>query len=165
MQQGLCPSLPPVGVVRVGPSARVAAGLRQGRDFPHLPPNLTVANMDGAAVPLAGLWGRVSSCWELLESPGHAGWVPTDAVVVSVARSPSNGEWPLQIPERPAGAERGGRARAELNKGLLGKLPAPWGPRCSEFQAFCSLVFPVPPICPAAHVGCGGATSAHPAPN
>lgn len=127
-----CPSLSPVGVTRVGPSARVAAGLRQGRGFPHLPPNLTLANMDGAAVPLAGLWGRVPSCrqrWELLESPGHAGSVPTDAVVVSVARSPSNGEWPLQMPERPAGAERGGRARAELNNSLLGKLPAAWGPQ------------------------------------
>lgn len=101
----LCPPRPPVGVMRV---ARAGRRVRQGRGFPHLPPNLTLANMDGAAVPLAGLWGRVPSCrqrWELLESPGHAGSFPTDAVAVPVARSPSNGEWPLQILERPAGGE------------------------------------------------------------
>lgn len=87
-----------------GPGARLAAGLRLSP-----PTSESHCGKHGAAVPLAGLWGRVPSCkehWELLESPGHTGSFATDAVVVSVARSPSNSEWLLQILEPPA---RGGR--------------------------------------------------------
>ena len=89
---------------------------------------------------------------------------PADAVVVSVARFPSNGEWPLQIPEPLAAGEWEGRAGAGLNNSLLGRLLALCGPSCSEFQTFCSLVgFPAPSVCPAACLGCDGARSAHPA--
>lgn len=59
-----------------GPGARLAAGLRQGRAFPHLPPNLTVANMEplcpwqgcGAGSPPAGSAG---SCWRAQDTQAH----------------------------------------------------------------------------------------------
>jgi len=61
-----------------------------------------------------------------------------DAVVVSVARLPSNREWPPQIPEPPPAKKwvREGSAGAGLHNSLLGRLPSLCGPSHAERQGF-----------------------------